>query len=282
MPRFKKIFVEITNRCNLACAFCQPSSRAAADMTPQAFATVLNRIAGHTDHLCLHLLGEPLLHPQLGELLEQCRFQRKRVNLTTNGTLLAQHGALLLESPALRQLNLSLHSLAAAPPAALAAALDFAREASRGGRLLVSLRLWNHTGADDPVETALLQRLATAYPQAPSLSDGPIPGQGLALAPRLFLSRQPPFVWPHAAVEVGRRGRCRALRDHIGILVDGRVVPCCLDAEGDIVLGNLLSASLDEILATPRAVAMRDGFARHELVEALCRRCNYRLRFSTM
>jgi radical SAM protein with 4Fe4S-binding SPASM domain len=106
------------------------------------------------------------------------------------------------------------------------------------------------------------------------------PGESRTLAPGLFLSRERQFTWPHAATsESGDRGTCRGLRDHIAILVDGTVVPCCLDAEADIALGNIHRQGLEEILGSPRASRMREGLRNQQLIEALCRRCDYRLRF---
>ena len=59
------------------------------------------------------------------------------------------------------------------------------------------------------------------------------------------------------------------------MLVDGTVVPCCLDSAGVLDLGNLFQQNLDEVLASPRARAIYDGFTRHKAVEPLCRRCGY-------
>jgi radical SAM protein with 4Fe4S-binding SPASM domain len=73
---------------------------------------------------------------------------------------------------------------------------------------------------------------------------------------------------------------CRGLRDHLAILVDGTVVPCCLDADGQVALGNIFRQPLVAILASPRALRLREGFGHQWLVEPLCRRCAYRQRFA--
>jgi len=257
-------------------------------MSPTEFAGVLRRIDGHTDYLCLHLLGEPLLHPDLAALLEICQQQQKQVNLTTNGTLLGRCRELLLKSPALRQINISLHSceeVGGSSADYLDEVLAFARAATDTTPLLVNLRLWNldaTVGAEARSRNgAILRCLEDCFSLSFAIADRLTPGQGLTLAPGIFLSQDVQFVWPHAqTAELAERGRCRALRDHIGILVDGTVVPCCLDAAGDIPLGNIHQQTLVEILATPRALALRNGFARDELVESLCRRCDYRQRFN--
>lgn len=282
MKKFKKIFVEITNCCNLSCSFCHRSQRPPAFITPAAFATTLQRIEGWTDYLALHLLGEPLLHPDLPQLLASCQQHRLKVNLTTNATLLAQNRATLLTSPALRQINLSLHSCECGSAAYLDGILDFVKEAQRTTPLFLSLRLWNlaekgENEQNQPIRRRLEDFFALPAPLPAALT----PGQGIKLAPQVFLSQELEFRWPHApAPDLGEHGTCRALRDHIGILVDGTVVPCCLDAEGDIPLGNILQSPLTDILASPRATLMRQGFAGQRLHESLCRRCTYRQRFT--
>lgn len=283
MKKFKKIFVEITNCCNLTCSFCQRSQRPPAFITPAAFAETLEKIDGWTDYLALHLLGEPLLHPDLPALLESCQEHGLRVNLTTNATLLAQNRVTLLASPALRQINLSLHSCESGDSSAyLDELLDFVAAARRTTPLLLSLRLWNlPKTAGNEANRPIRQRLEDFFALPRPLPATLTPGQGIKLAPQVFLSQELEFRWPHPpAPDLGTHGTCRALRDHIGILVDGTVVPCCLDAEGDIPLGNIRHSPLAEILSSPRATRMRQGFACHHLHEPLCRRCTYRQRFT--
>ena len=290
MPGFKKIYIEITNRCNLACPFCAQSSRAKTSMDAAAFAEVLRRIHGATRFISLHVLGEPLLHPEFGQLLALSGEQGMQVNLTTNGTLLGRHRHTLLTAPALRQINISLHGLAhlerEAAEAHLREMIDFAQEASRTTRLYISLRLWN-LGAGESQEDGgwnewLLERLGSAFALPAIRADALRAERGLPLAPRVFLNPEPQFAWPQlSSPDLGRQGYCRGLRDHLAILVDGTVVPCCLDAEGVLALGNIFSQSLDDILAGPRARRMDEGFGHQWLVEPLCRRCSYRLRFST-
>ena len=290
LQKFKKIYIEITNRCNLSCGFCHRSDRAKTFMRPEEFNSILRRIEEHTDYLALHVLGEPLLHPELDEILALCQGQGLKVNLTTNATLLPQRQRLLLASPALRQINISLHSFSehhAEPPISgyLEGIFAFLREAAATG-LLISLRFWNLPatepgGATGPGPNApILQALEDFFALAEPLADRLTPGHGLTLAPRVFLSQNGRFTWPHGpAPDLGDQGTCRGLRDHVAILVDGTVVPCCLDAEADIPLGNIHSQSLAEIINSPRAAAIRTGFFQRRLTEPLCRRCTFRQSF---
>ncbi|MCL7488965.1 MAG: radical SAM protein [Desulfobulbaceae bacterium] len=289
MKTFKKIYIEITNRCNLSCSFCQPGSRSGAFMQPSAFEEILRKITASTGYVSLHVLGEPLLHPDLGVLLGKCHDHGLMVNLTTNGTLLSRNRSVLLEQSGLRQINISLHSFEqqdceSALDSYLGRIFAFIAAAVPATTLLVNLRMWNLKQTATPEEQVLsslvLRRLERHFGlPVPLIADIPT-GRGIILAPQVFLSRECNFTWPHGpAPDLGAHGYCRGLRDHVAILVDGTVVPCCLDAEGDIPLGNILHSSLAEILAGPRAAAIRAGFARQRVIDPVCRRCTYRQRF---
>jgi radical SAM protein with 4Fe4S-binding SPASM domain len=281
---FKKIYLEITNRCNLACSFCQESQRPKSSMTPAFFSDILRQIRPYTDHLSLHVLGEPLLHPFFGELLDHCHEQELRVNLTTNGTLLPQHREILLTRPALRQVNISLHCQETIADelkqeAYLTGVFDFIQAATNRTSLYISLRLWNSDGSD--LNEPILARLASFFDKPPGLADALPPGRGIPLAPRVFLSIARRFVWPHAqAADLGEHGFCHGLRSHVAILVDGTVVPCCLDAEADVPLGNIRQQPFAAIVAGERATRIRNGFRMRRLTEPLCRRCTFRQPFS--
>jgi radical SAM protein with 4Fe4S-binding SPASM domain len=281
--KFKKIYLEITNRCNLACNFCLASQRPKEFMAPSLFAAILKQVKPHTDHLSLHVLGEPLLHPELGEIFDLCHEQALRVNLTTNGTLLSRHLDVLLTKPALRQLNISLHCLESMASdhqqeEYLAGIFSFVRLATVHTKLYISLRLWN--SGEQALNTTILARLCSFFDRQTELIDTLTPGQGIALAPRVFLSIANRFAWPHLpGPDQGEQGFCQGLRTHAAILVDGTVVPCCLDAEGDIPLGNIREQSLAVILGSARATRMRDGFKARKIVEPLCRRCSFRRAF---
>ena len=288
LKKFKKIYIEITNHCNLACSFCHPSQRSQSFMSPSTFEAIIRQLNGFTEHLYLHVLGEPLLHPDLATLLDLCHHQGLRVNLTTNGTLLGRCQSDLLGSAALRQVNISLHSFEEMAGEGLNSyldeILDFVHLARTSTALLINLRLWKLPPHSDSEEVEahhrIIRRLETGFPQAAPIRVERAAGQGITLAPGVFLSQAPQFTWPHASKQdFGERGACRGLKDHLAILVDGTLVPCCLDAEADIPLGNILQTPLADILSSSRATALREGFSQRRVVEALCRRCSFRQRF---
>ena len=283
---YKKIYIEITNRCNLRCSFCPSTQRPGQFMSVDAFTDILRKIKGYTQFISLHVLGEPLLHPDLPQLLEKAASAGLRVNLTTNGTLLAKRNNELLAARALRQINISLHSLAQLDPVTRELhyenIFDFAQTASAASSLSISLRLWNYSGKYHQDNDHLLARLLAFFHLPAHIFSEIKAGQGIALAPRVFLNPECQFDWPTLETPVlGRQGYCRGMRDHIAILVNGTVVPCCLDAEGILALGNIFHHSLEEIVAAPRACRIIKGFVDQHVVEPLCQRCSFRLRFGS-
>ena len=280
MKRFQKIYLEISNICNLRCAFCPGTKRQPKAMTETEFAFLLERLRPFTDYLYFHLMGEPLCHPKLGAFLAMAYAAGFKVILTTNGTLLQKQQELLLGAPGLHKVNVSLHTFEANDlDVPFAAYLDrcFAFGKAAEGKKLVIYRLWNHGGADAKNQE-ILAAMERYFPK-PWADDW----RGARIGERVYLDYGDKFDWPdRTAPEGGENVACYGLRDQLGVLADGTVVPCCLDHDGDIALGNLFEKSLAEILASPRAVAICDGFSVGKAVEPLCRRCGYaRARFGS-
>ncbi len=277
----KKAYVEITNICNLRCAFCPGTKRPCRTMSPEEFALVLDKLRPHVAYVYLHVMGEPLLHPRLDTLLRLAAERGMRVCVTTNGTLLDRQADTLLRAASLHKISVSLHCVEenGGDPAEarqyLESAWSFAvRAAARG--VIVALRLWNE-GAADAHNGAILAFLR----EKTGANDWPEPrAHSFRLAENLYLEREAAFDWPDLAADEAPTEFCQALRGQLGVLVDGTVVPCCLDHEGGLALGNLFTQSLDDILNGDRARRIFDGFSRRRPVEELCRRCGYALRFN--
>ena len=275
--RFRKVYLEISNLCNLSCAFCPGTRRQKHAMTEAEFSDLLPKLRPYTDFLYFHLMGEPLLHPLLGRFLALSGEAGFRVILTTNGTLLPKQQALLLDTPALHKVNISLHAFEAndlAVPFAEYLEGCFAFGKAAEGRVIVSYRLWNQGGQDERNQE-ILDAMKGYFPE-PWATDR----KGTRIGERIFLEYGDKFDWPDlTAPEGSHRVFCHGLRDQIGVLCDGAVVPCCLDHEGDLALGNLHSQSMEEILESSRAKAIYEGFSRRSAPEELCRKCGYARRF---
>lgn len=246
-------------------------------MTVKEFSSLLPKLRPFTDYLYFHLMGEPLLHPHLGKFLELAGDAGFKVILTTNGTLLPKQQDLLLSSPALHKVNISLHAFEAND---LSISFEeylrgcFAFGNAAEGKILTVFRLWNQGGAEERNKDILLA-MEQHFPQ-PWVQER----KGTRLGNRVYLEYGDKFDWPDlSAVDDGDRVFCYGLRDQIGVLCDGTVVPCCLDHEGDIALGNLHETDLPSILDTPRAKSIYAGFQNHTATEELCRKCGYARRF---
>ena len=277
MKRFNKIYLEISNICNLRCSFCPGTKRPRKALTEEEFAFLLPKLRPWTDFLYFHLMGEPLCHPKLETFLGLADEAGFKVILTTNGTLLAKNQEILLNAPALHKVNISLHAFEAndlAMPFAEYLRQCFAFGKAAEGKKLVVYRLWNSGGAD-AMNASILAAMEAAFP-TPWKEER----RGTRIGERIYLENGDKFDWPDlSAPEGGDRVFCYGLRDQLGVLSDGTVVPCCLDHEGDIALGNLFDETLEEILEKPRAQAIYDGFSNKKAAEELCRKCGYARRF---
>ena len=142
------------------------------------------------------------------------------------------------------------------------------------GKKLISYRLWNG-GGQDALNAEILATMKKYFSD-----EWVVERKGTRIGQRVYLEYGDKFEWPDlAAQDGGEKVFCYGLRDQLGVLCDGTVVPCCLDHEGDIPLGNLLTDDLEQILSSPRVTAIRDGFSRGLAAEDLCRRCGYARRF---
>lgn len=267
-----RCYLEITNICNLSCVFCPKTERAKRRLTFEEFDALTTRLQGEIQFLYFHLMGEPFLHPLLPGFIETARAKGFVPVLTTNGTLLSQAEGVIEAQPYKIQISLHSHEGNSKEDAAdyINNVMQFATKAAARGIIIV-LRFWNQGGYESTNEE-LINLIARHIP-APWKEQS----NGWKVTDNIFLEYDKMFEWPDTARPEYAEEElfCYALRNQIGVLVDGTVVPCCLDHAGDIALGNLFHTPLQEILSSPRARAIYEGFTRHTAVEPLCRRCGY-------
>lgn len=273
---YSRVYVEITNLCNRNCSFCPGTVRPPRMMTAEEFRTIAGKLQGVTKYLYYHLMGEPLTHPALPEMIGIATELGFKSAITTNGTLLPTRGQALIDA-GVYKVNISVHSFEEGREEDyvnyVAGCLDFAQKASAAGTLVV-LRLWNN-GCDEGRNVRTEEQIRTAFPDP--WQENP---RGIKVADRVYLEHADRFDWPDMeAQDQGSSVFCYGLKDHFGILSDGRVVPCCLDREGEITLGNIFDEEIGTILENPRAKAMKQGFVCRKATEELCRKCGYARRF---
>lgn len=278
---YSRAYVEITNICNMSCSFCHGHSRPPRRMTLEEFDKITNDLAGVTQYIYYHLMGEPLTHPELCDFIRMASKKGFKSAVTTNGTLLDKAGADLIDA-GVYKVNISVHSFEEKTDEKsqekyqnyIEKCLKFADEASRAGVLTV-FRLWNN-GHDDGRDADILQRMRAKFPDG----EWKFSASGARIRHRLHLEYGERFEWPDIfAADRGERVFCYGLSDHFGILCDGSVVPCCLDSDGVMTLGNAFEDSISAILSSPRAERIREGFLRKTACEELCKRCGYARRF---
>ncbi|MCF0149114.1 MAG: SPASM domain-containing protein [Clostridium sp.] len=285
MTRFKKIYIETTNICNLSCNFCPKTSRELGFMSTDDFKEIINKVKGYTNHIYLHLMGEPFLNKNLGSFLQIAKEANIKVNITSNGTLINNVKDIIINSNAVRQINISLHSFEANQNNInfydyLNNILQFIEEANEKTEIITSLRLWNidteELKANNNLNLEILKLIEDKLKINFSIKDALLDKRGIKLKERVYLNMAEKFSWPDSTISlISEDVFCHGLRDQIGILLDGTVVPCCLDSEGKIPLGNIFKDELEDIINSERAINIYDGFSQRKAVEDLCKRCGY-------
>ena len=289
MRKFKKIYIEITNVCNLSCNFCPKTKRKYKFMNKEEFTYILEQVKPFTDHIYFHLMGEPLLHENIEYFLKESKEKGLHVNLTTNGTLLNKVGDKIINSNAVRQVNISLHSFEANKKTVeleeyLNNVTDFIIKARENSNIICAIRLWNMDSEDLRGENNLNKEILKIIEENLglefSLSEKLQESNKIKLKDKVYLNMAEKFQWPDIKIDtLGENVFCHGLRNQIGILADGTVVPCCLDSDGNLELGNVFEKTLEDILNGERATNIYNGFSRRVAVESLCQKCGYATRF---
>lgn len=289
MRKFKKVYIEITNVCNLSCNFCPKTKRKYKFMNKEEFTYILEQVKPFTDHIYFHLMGEPLLHENIEYFLKESKEKGLHVNLTTNGTLLNKVGDKIINSNAVRQVNISLHSFEANKKTVeleeyLNNVTDFIIKARENSNIICAIRLWNMDSEDLRGENNLNKEILKIIEENLglefSLSEKLQESNKIKLKDKVYLNMAEKFQWPDIKIDtLGENVFCYGLRNQIGILADGTVVPCCLDSDGNLELGNVFEKTLEDILNGERATNIYNGFSRRVAVESLCQKCGYATRF---
>ena len=262
MKKFKKIYIEITNICNLNCSFCSKDNKPKKEITVKEFEHILKEIDEYTDYIYLHVKGEPLLHKSFKEILNLCKKYNKKVNITTNGTLLKKRLDDILNSNIVRQINISLQSLIS---------LDYINEIIEcadklsGNGIQIVYRMW----VENKYQNNILNLLEKHYNKK-------IDKDNTKLKENLYFNKDKEFIWPNLNNDINNtKGTCYGTRTHIGILSDGTVIPCCLDSSGIINLGNIFETNLKEIIESKRFINIKTNFQNNKICEELCKKCGF-------
>ena len=287
MKKFRQVFVEITNVCNLSCSFCPKHNRPPRFMAFDEFKHILDQITPLTRAISLHLMGEPLLHPDFDKICTACNERGLQIYLTTNGTLLKKHLS-LFKSGIVKRISVSLHSFEANQNKLtlndyLTDIFNCAKQITRTEHTFVELRLWNEQA--DSVQTLAKNSLNQEIIDfACRFFNTKIEWDGKTnqfLTNSVYFCPDTAFDWPDEATPLKEAKKlCLALTTHFGVLVDGTVVACCLDNQGKLSLGNAFNQPIAQLLQSERALKIIEGFKNKTAVEPLCKTCGFANKFS--
>ena len=258
---FKKVYIEITNSCNLNCKFCIHTKEQKRFIKLEDFKIILNKLKGKTKYLYFHILGEPLLHPKINEFIAVAKKEGFFVNITTNGYLIKN----LKEE--VRQINISLHSYHKDNNKTIEEYMDdIFSVVDKFKNTYISYRFWANNKESNNILNLINKHYNTNIKKI----------ENDKIKDKVFISTFKEFIWPDLNNNYyNQEGTCYALKDHIGILSNGNIVPCCLDTKGDIRLGNIFEDDLEDILNSDRVIKIRDGFNCNKKVEELCKHCSF-------
>ena len=285
---FERAYIEISNICNLQCSFCPPVERDNKIISVENFRNYAVQIKPLTRQVCLHLMGEPLGHPQFQEILKICEELELKIFLTTNGTLLKRHMEALLSSNCIDQINFSVHSYFANPQKQtlehyLGPILDFCDRSEKLNKdYYINLRLWNldHPQAQKKNNLQIFDIIEKHYTINLNVNIDVKMNKSKKIQHKLYLHFDTEFIWPHPKQEIrSQQGSCYGLRKQVAIHANGDVVPCCLDKEAVLKLGSLHQNTLQEILKSDYATTIKTGFENGVLTQDLCQKCQYADRF---
>ena len=273
MKKYKKIYIEITNNCNLNCSFCSKIKRNKKYMTIEEFEIILNKIKDYTDYIYLHVKGEPLLHPNIIEFLDLAEKYNLKVNLTTNGILFPKLVDKLSKCNSLHKIYFSLHS---------ENNIDnyyeniFKNVDKLRKDIIVIYRLWtlNNNKLDNKSQL-IVDKLKEYYNLSTETVNKIKNDNNIKIKSTIYVDKDNKFDWP-SVNNYKSNGYCYALKTHIAILVDGTIAPCCLDSDGIINLGNIFNNTIEEIINSNRYKNLLKSFQDRKPCEELCRSCTYK------
>lgn len=269
--KFKNIYIEITNICNLNCSFCSKSNRPKKEITPIEFEDIIKKIDKYTDYIYLHVKGEPLIHRQLDDILKITKDHHKKVCITTNGVFLNETKDILNKYDNIYQINISLHS----ENNKKNYLEDIFSAVDKLKYPYISYRFW--TLEDNKMDNKTkyyLNKIKEKYNKE-EIHDG------IELDSKVYLSLDNKFTWPSIDNKYyNDKGYCLGGRRHLAILSDGTVSICCLDSDGISNLGNIFTSSLEDILKTDKYQKTIKHFNDNKVYLEICKHCSYKERFN--
>jgi len=142
--------------------------------------------------------------------------------------------------------------------------------------VIISYRLWNLKSIKENDFNSQIIKEIENYYVIQNLKQQLMENEFIKLKENVFINQDIEFTWPDINKKaIIQKGRCLGLKEQIAILVDGTVVPCCLDNNGDISLGNIFKEELEDILNKPKTIAIKKNFENRIITCKLCKTCGF-------
>lgn len=286
MEKFHKVYIELTNICGLKCSFCPPKNKPSDTIGLDKFEHILKEINPYTNDIALHVVGDPLVINNLDEYFELILKFNLKAHITTSGYYLSEKFFKTLISPCVKQVNFSLNSfnkndLTITFEDYIKPIVQFCKYKNVHKKdIFVNLRLWNldEFNTENDYNNMVFEYLTDQHFKFDLANcDFKTP---FRIDNKVLIHFDSYFEWPSLnSKHDNSDGYCHGLSKQIAILVDGTVVPCCLDNDGIIDLGNIHEERLAKILASQRSQNIIEGFKKDIAVEELCKKCTYKKRF---
>lgn len=256
--RLTTVGLEPNNTCNLKCTHCPTNTtmqRPKGLMSWHLFQDIIDHNP-RIKRIYLTNWGEPLLHPQLVEMVAYAHQKGKFTALTTNATLLNESVSRQLLEAGLDLLKISIDG----SPEVFERVRGFAYQTLEKN-VLNFVKIRNSLQAKTRIEASMLvfQETRPHIEEFFNLWQKRV--DYVHLQPKFFTFKR------------RRTTACRDLWRILVVLWEGTVVPCCADMEGELILGQAANHSLENIFKGPQMTSLRRAHLRKNLSGLLCEKC---------
>ena len=262
--RFKRIYVELSNICNLKCSFCSMDKRKKRTLSIEEFEYILSSIKKYTNLIYLHVKGEPLLYKNIDKVFELCKINNINIKITTNGIYLNKYIDLINKYENIKQINISLMCENKENDY-----LNRIFETCNKIKTTIVYRVWISNEESNNVINEILKHYNIRSDE-----------KNIKLNNHIYLDKDIEFTWPNESTNEYKEGICYGSRTHIAVLSNGEVVPCCLDSEGLLSFGNIFEESLDNILKKDKFIEFNNNMKKGIMLTEICKKCNFKQRLN--
>jgi radical SAM protein with 4Fe4S-binding SPASM domain len=283
------VTIEPTNHCNLACPECPSGTgdmkRPRGHIDPTLFKKAITELKGTAFYLNLYFQGEPFLHPQLIELIDEAVRQKYFVTISTNGHFLDKDTCVKLIEAGTGKIIISMDGSDEESYSLYRKGGNFSQVLS-GIRTLAETR--RESKRKNPIiEIQSLLTSATEKQTASIYTIGKESGADRVVFKTLqvyhnhdLLPKNPNYsrykTNSDGSVIARRKAprHCRRLWSTFVLTWDGKVVPCCQDKNADHAIVNTSENHLLDLWKSKEMNAFRQKVQSGSQHVEICRNCD--------